>query len=80
MGPAKNYELFAADPRIAHAEVAYRRGTLGDRLAVRHDLETLLAAPDSLAIDSDSRLTQLGLLPVAPKIAPSSRATHMVGK
>ena len=64
VSPAKNYELFAADSRIEHAEVAYRRGTLRDRLAVRHDLETLLAAPDALVIDSDSRLTQLGLLPV----------------
>jgi ADP-heptose:LPS heptosyltransferase len=64
VGPAKNYELFAADPRIAHAAVSYRRGTMLDRLAVRHDLAALLEAPDTLVIDSDSRLTQLGLLPV----------------
>ncbi|HUB79689.1 MAG TPA: glycosyltransferase family 9 protein [Bryobacteraceae bacterium] len=63
-GPSKNYELFAADPRIAHAPVSYRRGTLADRLAVRHDLESLAAPPDALVIDSDSRLTQLGLLPI----------------
>lgn len=67
VGPAKNYELFAADPRIAHATVAYRRGTLEERLAVRHDLEDLLAAPGALVIDSDSRLTQLGLVPVCPE-------------
>ena len=65
-GPAKNYELFAADPRIAHAPLNYRRGTLQDRLAVRRDLQTLLAAPDSVTIDPDSRLTQLGLVPVCP--------------
>ena len=64
VGPPKNYELFAADPRLAHAPVVYRRGTLQERLAVRHDLEALLAAPDALIIDSDSRLTQLGLVPV----------------
>ncbi len=64
VGPAKNYELFAADPRIRHAGVAYRRGSLRDRLAVRHDLAAILDAPDSLIIDSDSRLTQLGLLPI----------------
>ena len=64
VGPSKNYALFAADPRIGHAAVAYRRGTLQERLAVRHDLETLLAAPGSLTIDTDSRLTQLGLVPV----------------
>ena len=67
VGPSKNRQLFAADPRIAHAEVAYRRGTLQERLAVRRDLETLLAAPDAITIDSDSRLTQLGLLPVCPE-------------
>jgi len=67
VGPAKNYELFAADPRVSHAGVAYRRGTLQERLAVRHDLEALLAAPDSVTIDSDSRLTQLGLVPVCPE-------------
>jgi ADP-heptose:LPS heptosyltransferase len=67
VGPAKNYALFAADPRIGHAAVAYRRGSLQERLAVRPDLETLLADPDSVVIDSDSRLTQLGLLPVCPE-------------
>jgi ADP-heptose:LPS heptosyltransferase len=67
VGPPKNYELFAADPRISHAAVSYRRGTLADRLAVRPDLEALFAAPDSLVVDSDSRLTQLGLLPVCPE-------------
>ena len=66
-GPSKNYELFAADRRIAHAPVSYRRGPLADRLAVRHELESLAAAHDSLVIDSDSRLTQLGLLPICPE-------------
>jgi len=67
VGPSKNYALFAADPGIRHAAVAYRRGSLRERLAVRQDLEALLAAPDSVVIDSDSRLTQLGLLPVCPE-------------
>jgi ADP-heptose:LPS heptosyltransferase len=67
VGPAKNYQLFEADPRIRHAEVAYQRGSLRDRLAVRHDLTAILDAPDSLTIDSDSRLTQLGLLPTCPE-------------
>jgi ADP-heptose:LPS heptosyltransferase len=67
VGPPKNYALFAADRRISHAAVSYRRGTLADRLAVRPDLEALFAAQDALVIDSDSRLTQLGLLPVCPE-------------
>lgn len=66
-GPRKNYEMFAADPRVRHAEVAYRRGGLRDRLAASEDLEPLLSPPDSLVIDPDSRLTQLGLLPVCPE-------------
>ncbi len=67
VGPQKNYQLFEADPRIRHAAVAYRRGSLRDRLAVREELSALLEAPDSLTIDSDSRLTQLGLLPICPE-------------
>ena len=67
VGPRKNYELFAADPRIGHAEVAYRRGSLGERLSVREPLESLLSAADSIVLDPDSRLTQLGLLPVCPE-------------
>ncbi len=67
VGPKKNYELFAADPRLHHATVSYKRGGLRDRLAVWDELKELLSAPDSLVIDPDSRLTQLGLLPVCPE-------------
>jgi len=67
VGPRKNYELFAGDPRLRHAEMPYRRGGLRQRLAVWAPLEALLAAPDSVVIDPDSRLTQLGLLPVCPE-------------
>ena len=61
VGPRKNYELFAADPRIAHAPLDYRRGTLADRLAAWRRLREIA---DDLVIDPDSRLTQLGLMPV----------------
>jgi len=64
VGPFKNYELFAADPRVRHASIGYRRGGLRERLAAGDDLRDLLSAPDSLVLDPDSRLTQLGLLPV----------------
>lgn len=65
-GPRKNWELFAADPRILHLPVNYHRGTLPQRLAAGLELRELLAAPGSIVIDPDSRLTQLGLLPVCP--------------
>ncbi len=64
VGPLKNYELFAGDPRIRHAPVAWRRGSLRERLGVEPELRELLADPNSLVLDPDSRLTQLGLLPV----------------
>jgi ADP-heptose:LPS heptosyltransferase len=64
VGPRKNYELFAGDPRIRHAEIGYVRGGLRQRLAVWSELKQLFAAPDGVIVDPDSRLTQLGLLPV----------------
>ena len=66
-GPRKNWELFAGDPRIEHLPVNYRRGTLGERLAAWPDLRAAFTEPDSIVIDPDSRLTQLGLLPVCPE-------------
>jgi ADP-heptose:LPS heptosyltransferase len=65
-GPQKNYELFAKDARIHHARVDYGRGTLRERLAAAEELKALVAEPDCVVIDPDSRLTQLGLLPVCP--------------
>ncbi len=67
VGPRKNYDLFAGDKRIHHAEVDYRRGGLRQRLAVAAELQALLASVDSAVIDPDSRLTQLGLVPVFPE-------------
>ncbi len=64
VGPRKNWELFAADPRILHVPVNYRRGTLRERLAAGAELRAAFAEPDCVVIDPDSRLTQLGLLPV----------------
>jgi len=64
VGPHKNFELFAADPRLDCAPVAYQRGRLRDRLAVWEDLRGLCRDPKSLVLDPDSRLTQLGLLPI----------------
>lgn len=64
VGPAKNYELFAGDRHVRHLPVEYRRGGLRERLEVWSGLEAALGAPDCVVIDSDSRLTQLGLLPI----------------
>jgi ADP-heptose:LPS heptosyltransferase len=64
VGPRKNFELFAGDFRLEHFDVAYQRGTLRARLAVWSELRSLCGGADSLVLDPDSRLTQLGLLPI----------------
>ena len=68
VGPVKSWELFAGDPRLQHVPVAYgRSASLAGRLAAWPELRQVLSQPDSLVIDPDSRLTQLGLLPVCPE-------------
>jgi len=63
VGPRKNYDLFEADPRVGHRDTAYARsGSLRDRLAASGQLWF----DDGIIVDSDSRLTQLGMLQVCP--------------
>jgi len=65
VGPEKNAELFAADERIVSLPVSYgRNGLLRSRLNAALELHALVDEPQSIVIDPDSRLTQLGLLPV----------------
>jgi hypothetical protein len=66
VGPQKNWELFQADPRLSHLAIAYgRSGTLDDRLSIWPELRAAVSRPASIVIDPDSRLTQLGLLPLS---------------
>ncbi len=61
-GPLKNYELFAADERVLHIPVNYpRSGSVRERIAIA---ENLRLPEHALVIDPDSRITQLGLVPV----------------
>jgi len=65
VGPRKNYELFAADPRVQHVDLPYpRSATLLDRVRLSLRLRRLVDQPDAIVLDPDSRLTQLGLVPV----------------
>lgn len=65
VGPEKNAALFAADRRVVPLPLAYgRNGLLRDRLSAALELQALVDEPHSIVIDPDSRLTQLGLLPV----------------
>ena len=68
VGPKKSWELFAADARLRHLAIAYGRGgTIDDRLSVWPQLREAVCLPRSIVIDPDSRLTQLGLLPICPE-------------
>ncbi len=65
VGPEKNAELFAADPRIVPISLLYGRGgLLRERLQAAAELLVAVDEPNSIVIDPDSRLTQLGLMPV----------------
>jgi hypothetical protein len=67
-GPKKSWELFAADSRLKHLAIAYGRGgSIDDRLAVWPQLREAVSKSRSIVIDPDSRLTQLGLLPICPE-------------
>jgi ADP-heptose:LPS heptosyltransferase len=64
-GGRKSWELFASDRRLRHLPVSYsRNATLRERVDI---LRGALFEPESIVIDPDSRLTQLGLLPVCPE-------------
>ncbi len=66
-GSAKSAELFACDARIKHIAVEYPRGgTLQDRFDCAARLRASIE-PGALVLDPDSRLTQLGIIPIAPE-------------
>ena len=64
VGPRKNFELFERSA-VRHLDTPYRRaGSLDERLAASEGLRPLLDKPNAIVLDPDSRLTQLGLIPV----------------
>jgi hypothetical protein len=61
----KSAELFTADPRIEYLNADYpRTGPVTARLEFARELRTKLRGENSIVLDPDSRMTQLGLLPV----------------
>ncbi|HJQ70752.1 MAG TPA: hypothetical protein VKA70_17390 [Blastocatellia bacterium] len=73
LGARKAAELFGGDARLSFGEVDYRRaGTLIERLLAwtelvraTRELTRDLEPDEFMIVDPDSRLTQLGLLPLA---------------
>jgi ADP-heptose:LPS heptosyltransferase len=64
-GPQKSWELFADDPRLQHMPLQYGRASnVRERLRVWPELREAVCRRRSIVIDPDSRLTQLGLLPI----------------
>ncbi|MBV8071270.1 MAG: glycosyltransferase family 9 protein, partial [Acidobacteriaceae bacterium] len=65
VAPTKNAELFVADPRIAPIAVIYGRSSLlRERLLAAAELQVAVDETGCIVIDPDSRLTQLGLIPI----------------
>jgi ADP-heptose:LPS heptosyltransferase len=61
----KSAELFSSDARIEHLDAEYpRAGPVSLRIEFAHDLRKRLEGPNRIVVDPDSRMTQLGLLPV----------------
>ncbi|MGD1073941.1 MAG: hypothetical protein ABSB15_27840 [Bryobacteraceae bacterium] len=65
VGGRKSAELFAADRRIEHLETPYpRSGPLSARIRFARELRQQLEAPHRIVVDPDSRITQLGVVPL----------------
>ena len=61
VGARKNWELFAADARVEFVPYDYPRGgTVAERIRAVPTFDT----SETVVIDPDSRITQLGILPV----------------
>jgi ADP-heptose:LPS heptosyltransferase len=65
IGARKSAELFAADTRLTHMEAQYpRTGPVSRRLEFAYDVRRKLQGSHRIVVDPDSRITQLGLVPV----------------
>lgn len=66
VGGRKSAELFASEKKIEFLEADYpRSGSMAQRMAFAAHLRQRLSTPNSIVIDPDSRMTQLGLIPAA---------------
>ena len=61
----KSIELYSADSRVWHIEAEYpRSGPVSQRIEFAHELRRRLEGNNRIVVDPDSRMTQLGLVPV----------------
>jgi ADP-heptose:LPS heptosyltransferase len=65
VGNRKSDQLYFADSRISQLIADYpRSGSVIERIQFAHDLRHRLEGPGRIVIDPDSRMTQLGLIPL----------------
>ena len=65
VGNRKSDQLYFADSRVSQLIADYpRSGSMTERIQFAHDLRHRLDGPGRVVIDPDSRMTQLGLIPV----------------
>ena len=65
VGNRKSAELFECDSRIEHLEANYpRSGSVAERIGFAEQLRRQFAGPKVIVIDPDSRISQLGLVPL----------------
>jgi ADP-heptose:LPS heptosyltransferase len=65
VGNRKSAELFAADQRVAHIDAEYpRSGPVSRRIEFASRLREQLKNKNRIVVDPDSRITQLGMVPV----------------
>ena len=65
VGNRKSAELFTLDPRIEHLDAPYpRSGPVSARIEFAEEVRQQLTARNSIVVDPDSRMTQLGLIPL----------------
>jgi hypothetical protein len=61
----KSGELFERDPRVEHLPANYpRSGSITSRIEFAHELREQMAQANAIVVDPDSRISQLGLIPL----------------
>lgn len=85
LGGRKASELFGGDARLRFRDIDYRRGGLMierlhawlDVLSCVRELTRDLTPSEYVVVDPDSRLTQLGLLPITETCRAEQRPKHL---
>jgi ADP-heptose:LPS heptosyltransferase len=61
----KSIALYSADSRVWHIDAEYpRSGPVSQRIEFAHELRIRIEGANRIVVDPDSRMTQLGLVPV----------------